>query len=246
LASADFVGNFLAILLDATVIAMKEYRVMSIMRNFCRLSLAVSCLAWLTPAWSADDAKAEQNTPANKPQAQFDEVCTKHMADTNPATHDPAIQKRVERFALQLLAGDPHFMAEWNAYNQEMRKGTPNPAPNAPDLPNADVRQADAAVDLHCFAPIEARLLKLGGGNIKLDVDDWRSYVFASIALLDQGKYTSEQASDLINKVRQEDRKEAAADFTRDCLLSAIPYEATTKPDGTIVVTPKIASSGMR
>jgi hypothetical protein len=176
----------------------------------------------------------------------FDEVCTKHLADTNKETHDPAIQNRVEKFALQLVAGDPNFMAQWNAYNVEMRKGTPTPAPNAPDLPNADVRQADAAVDLHCFAPLEARLIKLGGGNIKLDVDDWRSYVFASLSLLNQGTYTPQQASDLMNKVRPEDRNVAAADFTRDCLLSGMPYEATTKQDGTIVVKSKTTTTGMR
>jgi hypothetical protein len=204
----------------------------AIIRKLNSCGLALCCLALSTSAMAADDATTAQ------PKA-FDEICTRHMQDKNPATHDPKIQERVQLFALQLLAGDPRFAEQWTKYNQELRKGTPHPSADAPDVANADIRQLDAAIDLHCHAPLEARLIPDGKGGLSLDIDDWRSYVFASIDALQKGQYTPQQAADLMNKVRPEDRKEAAEDFSRCCFLARIGFEATTKSDGTIVVSPK-------
>jgi hypothetical protein len=184
----------------------------------------------------------------------FDEICTRHLADKNPATHDPAIEQRVELFGLQLLAGDPRFAEQWTKYNQQLRQDGANMPPNAAGVPAADIKQLDAAIDLHCYAPLEARLIPDGKGGLSLDIDDWRSYVFASVDALRKGQYTPQQAADLMNKVRPEDRKEAAEDFTRDCLLAQLPYEATAVQDGgtpgnpnwKIVVQPKQITTGMR
>jgi hypothetical protein len=179
-------------------------------------------------------------TAATRPAlAAFDAVCTKHLADTNPTTHDPQIAARVKDLAIELLAGDPNFMRDWNAYTVEVRKGDPNAAPSAPDIPNGDNRAADAAIDLHCLAPLEARLARVDENTIRLDVDDWRSYVNASVVLLGSGKWTNQQAQDELNKVRAEDRAIAAADFTRDCLLMQIRFEARINAAGSIEVVAK-------
>jgi hypothetical protein len=166
-----------------------------------------------------------------------EETCKKHMADTDPKTHDPQIQVRVELFALQLVNGDMRFAEQWNAYNSELRKGANAPA-SAPDLPNAEIRQLDAALDLNCYAPREARLSWNADGGLKLDIDDWRSYVTVTAFNLQADKnFTVKKAEDLINKVRREDRAIAAADFSRTCFLAARPYEARADANGVITIT---------
>jgi hypothetical protein len=165
-----------------------------------------------------------------------DESCRIHIADARPEYHDPQIQERVKLFALQLVTGDMRFAEQWNAYNNELRKGANAPA-SAPDLPNAEIRQLDAALDLNCYAPREARLSKIAGGGLKLDIDDWRSYVTAAAVNLQIDKnFTVKKAEDLINKVRREDRAVAAADFSRDCFLAAYPYEARVDANGVITI----------
>ena len=68
---------------------------------------------------------------SNVGHAYTDDVCVKHFADTDPKTHDPRVEVRVELFALQLLAGDPRFSAQRKAYQQERRKGPHAPASRA-------------------------------------------------------------------------------------------------------------------
>jgi hypothetical protein len=169
-----------------------------------------------------------------------DPICDRHLSDTKPSTHDPEIEKRVTLFALQLFAGDPRFAEQWNKYLIALKKGDPNAAPNAPDLPNGDIRQLDASLDLHCLAQIEARVRPTGDGGLSLDIDDWRSYVNATMSnLVDKHLMNVQQAQELLNKVRPEDRAIAAADFTRDCFLSQAPYAARTNASGMIEIVEK-------
>ena len=176
---------------------------------------------------------------ATPSEAAFDAICTAHLSDANPATHDPKISTDVEKLAVELLAGDPDFMRDWNAYMLEMRKGKPDASPDAPDLPNATDRLADASKDLHCAAPVEARLQTVTSNSRRLDIDDWRSYVSASIYNLAKGDFSIQQAQELINKVRPEDRNIAAADFTRDCDLMGLRFTAYTDKAGMIEVVDK-------
>jgi hypothetical protein len=161
------------------------------------------------------------------------------LSDTRPATHDLKVYQRVTLFALQLLAGDPRFAEQWNAYLLGLRKGDSTAAAGTPDLDNADVRQLDAYLDLHCLAQLEVRLLRTKSGDLTVDIDDWRSYVNATMANLVGNKMNVQQAQELINKVRPEDRAIAAADFTRDCALSLTPYTAHTNAAGMIEIVEK-------
>lgn len=174
------------------------------------------------------------------------DICVKHQQDTNPQTHDPAIAQRVDQLAIELLRGDANFTQDWNAYKTELTKGSPNAPANAPDVPNAANRRTDAAIDLHCDAPLEARLYRADPKTLQLDIDNWRSFVNASVILLSSGKWTAQQAQDELNKVRPEDRQIAAADFSRDCLLMRVPYAATAASDGTITVNSTTTTTGMR
>jgi hypothetical protein len=173
---------------------------------------------------------------SNVGRAYTDQVCDRHFADTNPATHDPKTEERVKLFAIRLLFGEIRFAADWNSFQQELRKGSGVPV-SAPDLPDADLRQLDAAIDLHCYAPLEVRLSRTADGGVDLDIDNWRSYVNSTVTLVQTQKDdTIKQAEDLINKVRREDRAIAAADFNRDCLLSRTPYEARVDPNDVITI----------
>jgi hypothetical protein len=176
---------------------------------------------------------------ATPSEAAFDAACTKHLSDTNPATHDPKISIEVEKLAVELLSGEPNFARDWNAYMLEMRKGNPDAAPDAPDLPNAIDRLRDAETDLHCAAPIEARLTPLTSKLSNLFIDTWRSYVNASVYNLSTGQFNIQQAQELINKVRPGDRDIAAADFTRDCNLFRLHFTAHANAAGMIEVSEK-------
>src|SRR5262249_42914175 len=145
-------------------------------------------------------------SPGSAEIAGVDAVCNLHLNDTNPATHDPKIAARVNELARQLFAGDINFMRAWTAFIIEMRKGNPDAAADAPNLPNAADRESDAAVDLHCAAPLEARL-EPKNGTVRLDIDDWRSYVNSTVVNLWTGQLNIQQAQELINKVRPEDRE---------------------------------------
>jgi hypothetical protein len=163
-------------------------------------------------------------------QVWLDHVCVIHRDDTNPFTHDPKIAAQVQEFAVRLLTGDPAFMVDWNDFLHGLLKD------GAPGTTSND-RVADASTDLHCLAPIEARVTPAGSNSSALDVDDWRSHATLTAFQLGTHKINIEQGQDQLNKVRSEDKTIAAADFTRDCLFARVPLQAKVNSAGAIEIT---------